>query len=261
MPDEMTPRAGGRTDSGRLTLAAFLIGFASSGFLDGIVLHQILQWHHLLSALDGDLRFQVVADGWFHVGMYGLAAVGLWRLWIVREALAAPHAANAVSSWGLIGFGAWHVADAVGAHWRLGIHRIRMDAAEPLVRDLAWLAIFGLVPLAAGLWLRSSGTGSGPGRLAAAILVVGAIGAGAWSIASPYRPSVVTVAFADDVRSVDAEAAIAAAGAQARWRAPVSGVFVVADLDRWETITLYRSGALFVGGGGMPDGCFAWTKA
>ena len=62
--------------------AAFLLGFALSGFLDGILLHQILQWHHLLSALEGDLRFQVVADGWFHVAMYAVAAAGLWRLWL-----------------------------------------------------------------------------------------------------------------------------------------------------------------------------------
>ncbi|MER9844263.1 DUF2243 domain-containing protein [Mesorhizobium australicum] len=41
--------------------------------MDGIVLHQILQWDHLLSGLAGpagsDLRFQIMADGRFHLFM------------------------------------------------------------------------------------------------------------------------------------------------------------------------------------------------
>ena len=60
-----------------LIAPAALLGFALSGFFDGILLHQILQWHHLLSATGGDLAFQVAADGWFHVGMYAIAVAGL----------------------------------------------------------------------------------------------------------------------------------------------------------------------------------------
>src|SRR3712207_9347810 len=57
----------------------YVLGFALGGFFDGILLHQILQWHHLLSAINGDdIRFQVAADGYFHALMYGIAAVGLW---------------------------------------------------------------------------------------------------------------------------------------------------------------------------------------
>lgn len=28
--------------------AGYLLGFALGGFFDGILLHQVLQWHHLL---------------------------------------------------------------------------------------------------------------------------------------------------------------------------------------------------------------------
>lgn len=52
--------------------AGWLLGFALGGFFDGILLHQVLQWHHLLSALQGgpfdDLRVQLLADG-------------CWRCW------------------------------------------------------------------------------------------------------------------------------------------------------------------------------------
>ncbi|HCW19238.1 MAG TPA: hypothetical protein DHL02_15075 [Achromobacter sp.] len=53
--------------------AGYLLGFGMGGFFDGILLHQILQWHHLLSGLSAatlaDLRVQVVADGVFHALM------------------------------------------------------------------------------------------------------------------------------------------------------------------------------------------------
>jgi hypothetical protein len=43
--------------------------------------------------------------------------------------------------------------DAFFAHWFLGLHRIRMGAENPLIWDLLWFAIFGLIPLALGLLL------------------------------------------------------------------------------------------------------------
>lgn len=51
-------------------LGGFFIGVAMAGFLDGILLHQILQWHSPISSLDGqvyqDLRFRMPTDGIFH---------------------------------------------------------------------------------------------------------------------------------------------------------------------------------------------------
>ena len=57
-----------------------LLGFALGGFFDGILLHQILQWHHLLSLVPGvaSLEAQVLWDGLFHLLMYVLAVAGLW---------------------------------------------------------------------------------------------------------------------------------------------------------------------------------------
>jgi uncharacterized membrane protein len=45
-------------------VAALLVGFSIGGLFDGILLHQILQWHHLLSGVRRpwlvDLRAQVL---------------------------------------------------------------------------------------------------------------------------------------------------------------------------------------------------------
>lgn len=73
--------------------AAFTLGFALSGFFDGVLLHQILQWHHLLSLVDRPevqaLHVQILADGLFHALMYLIALVGLVWLWRSRGGLAA----------------------------------------------------------------------------------------------------------------------------------------------------------------------------
>jgi len=149
--------------------AAVALGFALGGFFDGILLHQVLQWHHLLSAVDApgfaDLRVQVMADGLFHLAMYVIAVLALWRLLAGRDAAAAqPGDPRRLLGSVLLGFAAWHTVDAVLAHWLLGIHRIRMDSAHPLAWDLGWWAAFGLVPAAFGWRLqRDPGDGGSSG--------------------------------------------------------------------------------------------------
>jgi uncharacterized membrane protein len=169
--------------------AGLLLGFALGGFFDGILLHQILQWHHLLSALEGepftDLRFQVLADGVFHALMYLVALVGLWLLWRVRRELAAPGAGRLLIANALIGFGLWHIVDGIISHWLLGIHRIRMDSPNPLLWDLIWFTAFGVLFVVAGWWLRRRpGDGTPAARrpvaaslLAAAVFLAGPVAA------------------------------------------------------------------------------------
>lgn len=133
------------------TVWCMVLGFALGGVFDGILLHQILQWHHLLSAIEGQSHLQVLWDGYFHGAMYILTIVALWGLW--RAHRTARDANGRLPAGALlIGFGAWHVADAVLAHWVLGLHHIGMDSDNPLLWDLIWLAAFGLVPLLAG-WI------------------------------------------------------------------------------------------------------------
>ncbi|MGE0776348.1 MAG: DUF2243 domain-containing protein [Sphingomonadaceae bacterium] len=72
--------------TGNLSGWLILLGFAFGGFFDGILLRQILQWHHLLSLVPGvlSLRAQILWDGYFHALMYVLAGVALWRIWRFR---------------------------------------------------------------------------------------------------------------------------------------------------------------------------------
>jgi uncharacterized membrane protein len=157
-------------DARRLKWPALLIGFALGGFFDGILLHQILQWHHLLSGVvdPGRLRLHMLWDGLFHAAHYLLALVGLWLLLARRRHAAAAGAVLAGGA--LVGFGAWHLLDAVLNHWILGLHRIRQDVAEPLPWDLLF---FGLGGAAVGLGSWIGGQGGGSGR----VLALGLAGA------------------------------------------------------------------------------------
>src|SRR3954453_19923864 len=65
-----------------------LLGVGLGGFVDGIVLHQILQWHHMLSHTQryptttlAGLKANTVADGLFHAFSWLAVVVGLLMLW------------------------------------------------------------------------------------------------------------------------------------------------------------------------------------
>lgn len=261
LPERATSRApetAARHRRGRPLWTA-LLGFALGGFFDGILLHQILQWHHLLSLVPGmaDLRLQVLWDGYFHALMYLLAAVALWGLW------RAPVRDGTWAMLGLLacGFGAWHVVDAVLSHWLLGLHRIRLDTARPLAWDLGWMVGFGLLPMALGWWLwRRPQGGPPPSGPALAMLALAVLGTGAWAARPPPDQPFTTVVFAP---GTDAEAALRAAGlgqVERVWSDP-SGVAVLRLGDGDSAWRLYRHGAILVSGAGVPAGCLNWSRA
>jgi len=262
------PPEGARSAGQRLAWPGWWLGVALGGFFDGIVLHQVLQWHHLLSGVQAasDLRVQILADGLFHALMYLLALAGLVLLWRRRAALSEPQAGRALASAALIGFGGWHALDAVLSHWILGIHRIRMDVAQPLLWDLAWLAVFGLVPLALGLWLRRARParrdrgGGGGGRAAAttlglAVLVAGPLAALPADDGGPF-----VVVFAPGVPAAQAFNALARLDARVLWADRSGGVWAVQMAEPRQAWRLYGGGALLVGAGAGAAGCLGWTR-
>lgn len=240
-----------------------VLGFALGGFFDGILLHQILQWHHLLSLVPGvdSLRMQVVWDGYFHALMYALAALALWGLWRHRSG-AGETSERGLLGMALIGFGAWHGVDAVASHWVLGIHRIRIDSAQPLLWDLGWLVLFGIVPALVGwrIWKRGRATPGVPASTAT-LLAAGVLtaGAAAWSLAPAQEQRFTAVAFAPGVSAAQVLDAVRDTDARVAWADPAMSVVVVevAARDKWR---FYGHGAMLVTGSLLPDGCLAWSQ-
>ncbi|WP_137391856.1 DUF2243 domain-containing protein [Rhodoligotrophos defluvii] len=250
----------------RSVWAAYLLGFALGGFFDGILLHQILQWHHLLSLVEGvgDLRAQVIYDGLFHALMYVIGLAGLILLLGARQELRTLPGSGILVGSALIGFGAWHVADAVLSHWLLGIHRIKLDSPNPLLWDLFWFVLFGLLPIALGWQLRNQAQARGgprPGAgTAASCLLVAAMGMGWWAALGPQEPRSAIVVFPSSVSDRAAMTAIAETDGRVLWLS--GGIWAVTWNERMPpAVALYGRGAMLVSGRVLGAGCLAWLKA
>jgi uncharacterized membrane protein len=250
--------------STRLNWSGYLLGFGLGGFFDGILLHQILQWHHLLSLVEGvgDVRRQVFFDGLFHALMYVIAAIGLGFLWGSRRELALKGAGRHLFGNVLIGFGVWHIADSVLSHWVLGIHRIKLDSPNPLMWDLIWFAAFALTPLVIGLLLRRRGAGNGAmpmgGKSAALGIALAAFVGGAWAAQSPADARTAMVVFRPGVSDGQAFNAIQKAGGNLLWQS--RGVWAVSWEHQARSAPLYRNGALLVSSSFLGAGCLAWSQ-
>src|SRR5215217_2689832 len=141
-----------------------LLGVGLGGFVDGIVLHQILQWHHMLTATAdhpadtvAGLEANTLADGLFHAATWILVAVGTTfaiRDW-QRGRLAPPwrfHVGLLLAGWG-----AFNLVEGLVDHHLLGVHHVRDDVAEPAPWDLAFLAL-ALVQVVIGVVLARGGS-------------------------------------------------------------------------------------------------------
>jgi uncharacterized membrane protein len=249
-----------------LLASALVLGIALGGFFDGILLHQVLQWHHLLSLVPGeafrDLGTQILADGLFHVLMYLVTAVGLWMLWRRRERLSESGAARAVAGGLLLGFGLWNVIDVGFFHWVLGIHRIRINVPNPMAYDLGWLFAFGISALLAGWYvLRRAGLNGAMGPASGAALSLFILAAA--SVAALPTPGAngALVVFRPGTSPASVVNAALAANAPILWADSAAGMMAVSLGPDAQVGNLYRGGALLVTRSPALAGCAAAVRA
>ncbi len=150
-----------------ITLPGIMLGVGLGGFVDGIVLHQLLQWHHMLSNSGNDrlglqrydpatvpgLQLNTVWDGIFHVTTW-LAVLGGLAILYARASGSrrALWGSRALWGWILVGWGLFNLVEGVVNHHLLGIHHVR-PGPNRLAWDLAFLAL-GAVLVAAGRLLQ-----------------------------------------------------------------------------------------------------------
>jgi uncharacterized membrane protein len=146
-------------------LPGILLGIGLGGFVDGIVFHQILQWHHMLSneggyptTTIGGLEDNTLADGVFHAATWLAVVAGIWILW--RRATDWQWAVSGrdLCGWILVGFGLFNVVEGIIDHEILGIHHVRDDLGGPLSWDIGFLAISCALILSG--WLLTAHAGS-----------------------------------------------------------------------------------------------------
>ena len=140
---------------GPIISAGILLGTGLGGFIDGILLHQVLQWHNMLSTIRPpvdlvSMKFNMVWDGLFHLFTWTMVSVGLWRLWSAGRRSDVPWSTRTFVGALLLGWGLFNFIEGTIDHQILGIHHVHPGAGQ-LAWDLGFLA-FGMLQIAAG-WI------------------------------------------------------------------------------------------------------------
>jgi uncharacterized membrane protein len=144
-----------RNARARLLLAAVLLGIGLGGFFDGIVLHQILQWHHLVSTPRppvtlAELELNTLMDGLFHAATWIVTLAGVFLLYSTDGARHRPGGGRTLVGGMLLGWGSFNLVEGVVDHHLLQLHHVR-PGPDALLYDLGFLA-WGAAMAAVG-WL------------------------------------------------------------------------------------------------------------
>jgi uncharacterized membrane protein len=160
-----TPRSASARNDARppSKVSGLLYGLGFGGFIDGIVLHQVLQWHHMVSHIEdypvttvAGLEVNTLADGFFHVATWLLVLAGsITAIAAWRQGRLAPnwrfHIGLMLAGWGI-----FNVVEGLIDHQLLGVHHVRDDLGGPLSWDIGFL-VFGVLLIVGGWLLHQSG--------------------------------------------------------------------------------------------------------
>ncbi|MFD0868296.1 MULTISPECIES: DUF2243 domain-containing protein [Paenibacillus] len=140
---------------------AFLLGIGMVGMLDGIIFHQILQWHSTFMHTD---RFhQIVSDGIFHLIVTIILFIGAVLLW---KSDPQDNGHRPEIFWGglLVGGGLFNLAEGLVNHHILGVHHVKAGPYQ-LYYDLSFDAAALLILLSGVVQIRRQRTVKGePGE-------------------------------------------------------------------------------------------------
>jgi uncharacterized membrane protein len=112
-----------------LIAAGNVMGIGMGGFADGILFHQILQLHSMLSAkLPQDtivnIKTSMVWDGLFHALTWITTAISIRLLWEVARQKNVPWSGRIFFGSGLMGWGIFNLVEGIIDHYILGIHHV-----------------------------------------------------------------------------------------------------------------------------------------
>jgi uncharacterized membrane protein len=159
MPDVTTRRP--------LIAAGLLLGVGLGGFVDGILFHQILQWHNMLSArypstgtgppagadlasFRRDVEVNMFWDGLFHAFTWSTTLLGVGQLFRAGRRPDVPWSGRTLLGSVLMGWGLFNLVEGVIDHHILHVHHVREDLGVS-AWDYGFLAT-GVLLMAAG-WL------------------------------------------------------------------------------------------------------------
>jgi uncharacterized membrane protein len=137
-----------------LTCAAIVLGIGIGGLTDGIVLHQILQWHEMLSNKfpTSTLVYKSVNmfwDGFFHLFTLLVTIEGIYLLWKVLGRTDTNKCGHVLIGGMLAGWGIFNLIEGTIDHQILGLHNVRELSVDKELWNNGFL-LFGMLLIASG---------------------------------------------------------------------------------------------------------------
>jgi uncharacterized membrane protein len=130
----------------RWITAGVILGAGLGAFIDGIVLHQVAQWHNMGSAVLPPVTMaamsrNMVWDGLFHLFAWALTLSGVLLLW--HEGRARAPTIRMLAGQLLLGWGLFNLVEGVVDHHLLNIHHVRDLPFHMPLYDWLFLGIGG----------------------------------------------------------------------------------------------------------------------
>jgi uncharacterized membrane protein len=161
-----------QTNRRPLIAAGLLLGVGLGGFVDGILFHQILQWHNMLTgpqyfpktvddpqAVIRNMQVNMFWDGLFHAFTWMTTAIGLALLWRAGQRPDVPWSTSTFVGSLPMGWGLFNFVEGVIDHHILHVHHV-VEGPNHLVWDVGFL-ISGVVLFAAGWMIMQRGSSAG----------------------------------------------------------------------------------------------------
>ncbi|MCW3079443.1 MAG: hypothetical protein JWR87_873 [Segetibacter sp.] len=129
-----------------LTTASMVLGIGLGGFADGIVLHQILQWHEMLSnrvAVTNLIGKSVNMfwDGIFHFFCLIVVLVGVALMWKLLKRNDINNSGKLLTGGLILGWGVFNIVEGVIDHQLLKLHNVMEQSPNHHVANFSFLGI------------------------------------------------------------------------------------------------------------------------
>lgn len=119
------------------------------GFVDGIVLHQIFQWHSMVSnwfppTTMEAMSFNMMWDGIFHAFVWVVTLIGILLLWNAAYRRLAIPSFQSLAGQLIFGWGLFNLIEGIINHQILAIHYVR-QVPDYTIYNLTFLAVGGVL--------------------------------------------------------------------------------------------------------------------
>lgn len=147
------------TDFRPLTTSGICFGVGLGGFVDGIVFHQVLQLHGMLTAKYpktsiANMQINMFWDGLFHVFTWLMTVAGLVILWKAGARRSLPWSSKVFVGAMFLGWGLFNFIEGLIDHHFLNIHHV-VESRGQSIFDHAFLASGVIFALAGWMAMRS----------------------------------------------------------------------------------------------------------